>query len=143
MEEQKLSQPRSGDVDQGWAILSVCWALVAAALVSTVLRIWIRVRLTHNLSWDDGIMTTAMVSFGLTSVHAVLLSHLTAVSRLPQLWEPHLLPQKSSMAWGDTSTISNPHNGGITRLLAGPIGCRSSSLSCSPKSQYVYSYCVL
>ena len=121
----------------------VCWALVAGALVSTILRIWIRVRLTRDLSWDDGIMAIAMVSIGPPSVDAAVLPHLTALSRLRQLSEPHSLPQKSSTAWGDINTISNPHSGENTRLLAGPIGCKSSSHFCSPKSQYVYSYCVL
>ena len=81
MNDQGLSEPPSGDVDQGWALLSVCWALVAAALVSTILRIWIRVRLTQNLSWDDGIMAIAMVSMGATSVDADMFPRLTALSR--------------------------------------------------------------
>ena len=75
MNEQRVSRPLGGDVAQGWAILAVFWALVAAALASTILRIWIRVRLMHNLSWDDAIMATAMVSMGPMSVDPDMLPH--------------------------------------------------------------------
>jgi len=62
MIQEPFSRPTGGDIDQGWAILSVCWAFVIFALVSTILRVWIRARLTRNLGWDDLIMSIAMVS---------------------------------------------------------------------------------
>lgn len=68
MKKQTFTRPPNGDVDQGWAILSVCWAFVAAALGSTILRVWIRTRLTRNLGWDDGIMVIAMVSIDPASI---------------------------------------------------------------------------
>ena len=68
MKKQNFARPAHGDVDQGWAILSVCWAFVAVALASTLLRVWIRARLTRNLGWDDGIMVIAMVSIGRASM---------------------------------------------------------------------------
>lgn len=54
-------EPLGGDVNLGWALLAVTWSLVALALVSTILRIWVRARITRNLSWDDYTMAVAMV----------------------------------------------------------------------------------
>lgn len=62
MKAETFAVPDNGDVDKGWAILSSCWALVAVAFVSTVIRIWIRARLTRNLGWDDFFISVAMVN---------------------------------------------------------------------------------
>lgn len=62
MKEQFFAQPDNGDVDQAWALLAVCWAFVTCALVSTILRVWVRARLTRNLGSDDYNMMIAMVS---------------------------------------------------------------------------------
>lgn len=50
-----------GDQDKGWALISVCWAFVICAFITTCLRVWVRARLTRNLGWDDVVMMTAMV----------------------------------------------------------------------------------
>ncbi len=50
-----------GDTDQGWALISVTWAFVVAALVSTILRVWVRGNLTRNMGADDWTMIVAMV----------------------------------------------------------------------------------
>ena len=63
MQEHYFQVPTDGDVDQGWAILSVCWSFVLCAFLTTVLRIVVRVRLTRNLGWDDFWMVMAMVSY--------------------------------------------------------------------------------
>ena len=52
------------DVDQGWAILAVCWLFIALALISTLLRVWVRWRITRNLGSDDWVMVVAMVGIG-------------------------------------------------------------------------------
>ena len=62
MKEFQFSRPPDGDRSQGWAILAVCWAFLTAAFATTVLRVWVRVRLTRNLGWDDYNMMIAMVS---------------------------------------------------------------------------------
>ncbi len=62
MNEQTFGRPDNGDVDKGWAILAVCWAFVACAFISTVLRVWVRVRLTRNMGPDDYNIIVAMVS---------------------------------------------------------------------------------
>lgn len=62
MKEQSFVQPDNGDVDQGWALLAVCWVFVTFALISTILRVWVRTRLTRNLGSDDYNMIIAMVS---------------------------------------------------------------------------------
>lgn len=78
MKQQTFTPPDNGDVDQGWAILAVCWAFVICALVSTILRVWVRARLTHNLSLDDYNMMIAMVS-------TVLMPMTLAVSYISQM----------------------------------------------------------
>ena len=62
MKEETLGPNPYGDQSKGWAILSVTWALVLVALISTIIRIWIRARLTRNLGVDDAVMAIAMVS---------------------------------------------------------------------------------
>ena len=62
MKEHIFARPDNGDVDQGWALLAVCWAFVTCAFISTALRVWVRMRLTRNLGWDDYNMMIAMVS---------------------------------------------------------------------------------
>ena len=62
MKEQIFARPETGDTNRGWAVLAVCWAFVACAFISTVLRVWVRVRLTRNMGPDDFNMIAAMVS---------------------------------------------------------------------------------
>ena len=71
MKEETFAQPDTGDVDQGWAILAVCWAFVVCALLSTLLRVWVRGKITYNLGSDDWVIVAAMVRtpFGLSFVH--------------------------------------------------------------------------
>ncbi|KAL8663466.1 MAG: hypothetical protein Q9168_008094 [Polycauliona sp. 1 TL-2023] len=57
-----FSPPPDGNRSQGWALLSVCWSLVTVALASTILRVWVRTRLTRNLGWDDGHIVIAMIT---------------------------------------------------------------------------------
>ena len=61
MKEETFTRPSNGDVDQGWAILAICWAFIVLALISTMLRVWVRSRLTHNLKGDDYVAVAAMV----------------------------------------------------------------------------------
>lgn len=76
MKAETFAVPDNGDVDKGWAILSSCWALVAVAFVSTITRIWIRARLTRNLSWDDFFISLAMVNCPFSTLLRVeLLAH--------------------------------------------------------------------
>ena len=62
MKSYDFSRPSDGDRDQGWALLSVCWAFVTVAVATTVVRIWVRIRLTRNIGWDDYCMLAAIVS---------------------------------------------------------------------------------
>lgn len=61
MKQETFAPPPDGDVDQGWALLAICWAFIACALVSTMLRVWVRSRITRNLGCDDYIAVAAMV----------------------------------------------------------------------------------
>ena len=61
MKQEIFTPPSNGDVDQGWAILAICWAFIALALVTTILRVWVRSRITHNLGGDDYVAVAAMV----------------------------------------------------------------------------------
>ena len=62
MKQEIFTRPDNGDVDQGWAILAICWAFIACALLSTILRVWVRSRIMHNLGSDDYVAVAAMVS---------------------------------------------------------------------------------
>ena len=61
MKQETFSLPPDGDRDQGWAILAVCWAFIACALISTILRVCVRSRITHNVGGDDYVAVAAMV----------------------------------------------------------------------------------
>lgn len=61
MKHETFAPPPDGDVDQGWALLAICWAFIACALTSTMLRVWVRSRITRNLGCDDYIAVAAMV----------------------------------------------------------------------------------
>ena len=61
MKIETYSRPDNGDVDQGWAILAVCWSFVTCAIVSTILRVWVRYKITRNLGADDWVIVLAMV----------------------------------------------------------------------------------
>ena len=61
MKQETFTPPDNGDVDQGWAILAICWAFIACALISTMLRVWVRSQITRNLGGDDYFAVAAMV----------------------------------------------------------------------------------
>ena len=61
MKQETFAPPPNGDVDKGWAVLAICWAFIACALISTMLRVWVRSRITRNLGADDYVAVAAMV----------------------------------------------------------------------------------
>ena len=52
MQDVFFPLPAGGDVDQGWAVLAVCMSFVLVALLSTVMRIVVRTKITHNIGWE-------------------------------------------------------------------------------------------
>lgn len=62
MKSHTYSEPEGGDQSQGWALLSVCWAFVLCAALTTVSRVWVRAKLTRNLGWDDYTILITLVS---------------------------------------------------------------------------------
>ncbi len=72
MKQETFAPSLGGDIDKGWAILSVCWAFVLCAFISTALRVWVRARLTHNLGVDDAVMALAMVGAAYSSLQNLL-----------------------------------------------------------------------
>lgn len=62
MKQETFLPPPDGDVDQGWAVLAICWAFIACALITTMLRVWVRSRITHNLGGDDYVAVAAMIT---------------------------------------------------------------------------------
>jgi len=69
MKAETFTPNPHGDEEKGWALIPVCWALVLGALVSTILRVYIRARLTRNLGWDDTVMVVTMVSTAFPFAH--------------------------------------------------------------------------
>lgn len=62
MKKQIYERPPDGDIHRGWFLIPYCWILVCAALISTFIRLWIRIRVTRNLGWDDFWIVLALVS---------------------------------------------------------------------------------
>ena len=69
MKPQAFAPPPDGDIDQGWAVLAICWAFIVCALISTMLRVWVRSRITCNLGGDDYVIVAAMVRTCYHDVH--------------------------------------------------------------------------
>ena len=61
MKQYNFSEPEGGDQSQGWALLSVTWAFVLCATITTLLRVWVRARLTRNMGADDWTIVAALV----------------------------------------------------------------------------------
>lgn len=53
--------PHGGDTNKGSAILGVCMAFMTCALLSTIMRVWVRAGITRNMGWDDWNMVAAAV----------------------------------------------------------------------------------
>lgn len=62
MKQETFTRPADGDHDRGWWLIPFCFVLVTGALISTLIRLWIRLRVTRNLGWDDFLISIAMVS---------------------------------------------------------------------------------
>ncbi|KAL9046059.1 MAG: hypothetical protein Q9206_007172, partial [Seirophora lacunosa] len=71
MKQDTFYPSPEGDESNGWKYLGAAWALVACAFLSTVVRIWVRARLTRNMGWDDYYMIigqfTNLVGLGLVT----------------------------------------------------------------------------
>ena len=52
MQDVFFPLPEGGDVDQGWAVLAVCMSFVLVAFLSTVMRVVVRTKITHNIGWE-------------------------------------------------------------------------------------------
>ena len=61
MKDYQFTPPHGGNESQGWALLSVCWAFVTVASITTLLRVFIRTKLTHNFGADDTVMVMCLV----------------------------------------------------------------------------------
>jgi hypothetical protein len=57
-----LQQDIPPDENRGPEILAICGSMVAVALASVLLRIWVRARVIGEMGWDDHVIIAAMVS---------------------------------------------------------------------------------
>lgn len=73
MKEYKYVPAPEGDVNQGWALLSVTWAFVLFASITTIVRIVVRGRLTRNLGADDYCIFAANVCNPLSFLYLLAL----------------------------------------------------------------------
>ncbi|KAI4275288.1 MAG: hypothetical protein LQ337_003343 [Flavoplaca oasis] len=53
MKQETFYPSPNGDEDNGKKYLGAAWALVTCATLSTIVRVWVRSRLTRNMGWDD------------------------------------------------------------------------------------------
>lgn len=61
MKEIIYTLPPNGDETQGPRYIAAAWVLVMAALLTTIVRILVRARLTRNLGWDDFWIVVCMI----------------------------------------------------------------------------------
>ncbi|KAL9001092.1 MAG: hypothetical protein Q9188_005517 [Gyalolechia gomerana] len=101
MKEYQFIRPEDGDRSQGWAILAVCWAFVIAAFLTTLLRVWVRVRLTRNLGWDDHniiiAMATTIIGAGLITAQVIS----GGLGRHSYYLQPSQRRLFTALGWGD------------------------------------------
>lgn len=101
MKSYDFSPPPDGDRSQGWAILSVCWAFVTAAAITTLLRIWVRARLTRNLGWDDyhmmAALTTTLIGAALITCEVIV----GGLGRHSYYLQPAQRRNFAALGWGD------------------------------------------
>ncbi len=53
--------PPGGDKNYGGALIGINWAVFAPANIFVALRIYTRLKISHNLGWDDGMIVLAQV----------------------------------------------------------------------------------
>ena len=53
--------PPDGDVNRGPAFLAVSLVTTAVGILAVCLRLYVRARITHNVSWDDLMIIIAIV----------------------------------------------------------------------------------
>lgn len=62
MKEVTFTLPPNGDENQGQKYIASAWVLVMAALLSSIVRVLVRSRVTHNFGSDDWWMVVTMLS---------------------------------------------------------------------------------
>ena len=62
MKEIIYTLPPNGDQDQRRRYIAAAWTFVVTALLTTLIRILVRARLTRNLGWDDFWIVICMIS---------------------------------------------------------------------------------
>ena len=60
----EVSAPLEGDCNQGPVILAFIWTFTSLALMVFCLRLWTKIRITHNAGLDDAITAFSLVSLG-------------------------------------------------------------------------------
>ena len=76
MKEYDFVPAPEGDVSQGWALLSVTWAFVLFASITTIIRVIVRARLTRNLGADDYCIVAAIVLNPLSFFYVLALGNI-------------------------------------------------------------------
>ena len=54
--------PAGGDKNFGGILIGINWAVFGPANIFVALRVYTRLRISHNLGWDDGMIVLAQVS---------------------------------------------------------------------------------
>ena len=56
------TRPLDGDKNYGGILVGINWAVFVPANIFVALRIYTRVKISHNIGWDDGMIALAQVS---------------------------------------------------------------------------------
>ena len=66
--------PEDPNADRGPLVLYVVWILTGLSTLVVAARLYTKIRKTHRLYYDDGIMTIALVSAKRAALEPVLIS---------------------------------------------------------------------
>ncbi|KAL6717791.1 hypothetical protein ACLMJK_003876 [Lecanora helva] len=100
MKAETFAKPDGGDVDQGWAVLAVCWAFVTCAFISTLLRVWVRWKITRNIGADDWVIVAAMMTT-LLGAGLITAEVLSGLGRHEYYLTPSQRSNLQALGWAD------------------------------------------
>ena len=89
---------RTCNRNRGTSLLILSWVLLSLSGVAVVLRIWIRTKLRHGLSWDDYFIVASLVGILLFPINRVISSAIY-VSIFMSEWEADLNRSMVSAVW--------------------------------------------
>ena len=89
---------RTCNENRGTSLLILSWTLLSLSGVAVVLRIWIRRKLRHGISWDDYFIVASLVGIMLFAINKDI-SSAVYESISTSKWEANLHRSMLSLVW--------------------------------------------